>query len=129
MCLLYFIMLMHVRYINFFICTYSVVWSAMEIVAIVLKLTVMELALKLILLYMYTALISTVVAVPLLLLLHANWRINMTGRLRYNSFCSYTCINIHRPISGIINFCPSNINDDEQVFQVAKHEVFHVLVS
>ncbi|XP_019850941.1 PREDICTED: leishmanolysin-like peptidase [Amphimedon queenslandica] len=32
-----------------------------------------------------------------------------------------------RPIAGIINFCPSNIDDDEEVFQVAKHEIFHVL--
>ena len=34
-----------------------------------------------------------------------------------------------RPISGVINFCPTDVNDEEQVFHVAKHEIFHVLVS
>ncbi|XP_019850942.1 PREDICTED: leishmanolysin-like peptidase [Amphimedon queenslandica] len=33
-----------------------------------------------------------------------------------------------RPISGVINFCPTDdISDEEEVFQVAKHEIFHVL--
>ena len=51
----------------------------METVAIVLRLTVMDLALKLTLLYMYMVLMSTVMRVLLLMLQPANWRIDMTG--------------------------------------------------
>ena len=36
-----------------------------------------------------------------------------------------------RPIAGIANFCPSQVNadtDDEKLYGIAKHEVFHALV-
>ena len=36
-----------------------------------------------------------------------------------------------RPIAGITNFCPDEVNadtDDETLYAIAKHEVFHALV-
>ena len=37
-----------------------------------------------------------------------------------------------RPVAGVANFCPSQVNadtDDEELYAIAKHEVFHALVN
>ena len=45
--------------------------------------------------------------------------------------CSIECFYC-RPIAGIANFCPNQVNkdiDDEEFYAIAKHEVFHALVN